>query len=241
MFSDLPKISGNPARGLFISFEGSEGCGKSTQIERIAAKLESLGYPVKTTREPGGTAAGEEIRHLLKFSPAGRALTPEAELLLFTASRAQLVREIIAPALHAGTCVLADRFLDSTAVYQGVARRLDPGIVATINHFAVGDCRPDLTFVLDLDPETARRRLLRRPRPVGEEHDRMEQQAAEFFLAVREGYLALARREPERVRLIDGAKSLADVEGALWAHIEQTLAHRAIAGKGNQTTTPGSP
>ena len=143
-------------RGLFISFEGSEGCGKSTQIQRLAAHLGGLGKNVLLTREPGGTEIGEHLRELLQFSKAGHAMCAETELLLFTASRAQLVREKIAPALAAGTIVLADRFLDSTTVYQGVARRLDPAQVAAINRFAVGDCLPDLTFILDLEPATRR-------------------------------------------------------------------------------------
>ena len=146
-------------RGLFISFEGSEGCGKSTQIQRLAARLTRLEKTLLLTREPGGTEIGEHLRELLQHSPAGHAMCAETELLLFTASRAQLVREKILPALAGGTIVVADRFLDSTTVYQGVARRLDPGQVRAINRFAVGDCLPDLTFILDLDPALARARL----------------------------------------------------------------------------------
>ena len=138
-------------RGLFITFEGSEGCGKSTQIRLLEARLKERGRSVLLTREPGGTSIGEEIRHLLQFSKANSAMKPETELLLFTASRAQIVRELIEPALAEGTTVIADRFMDSTTVYQGVARQIDPAAVAFINHFATGDCRPDLTFVLDLD------------------------------------------------------------------------------------------
>src|SRR5438093_7928702 len=111
------------SRGLFITFEGSEGCGKSTQIERLAKRLESAGRRVIVTREPGGTPIGEYIRHLLKFAPAGHAMKPETELLLFAASRAQIVRELIEPALRDGATVIADRLLDSTTVYQGIARK----------------------------------------------------------------------------------------------------------------------
>src|SRR5579862_3248972 len=161
-------------KGLFITFEGSEGCGKSTQIQRLFQRLESMGLSVILTREPGGTPIGEEIRHLLQFSDVGHAMKPEAELLLFTASRAQLVREVIQPALETGKTVIADRFLDSTTVYQGVARRIPPETVAAVNRFAVGDCMPDMTFVLDLDPDEAKKRLMRRPRPAGAP-DRMEQ------------------------------------------------------------------
>jgi dTMP kinase len=209
-------------RGLFITFEGNEGCGKTTQIQRLAERLRGMGVPLALTREPGGTAIGEEIKHLLQFSKKGRAMVPEAELLLFTASRAQLVRELVEPALAAGTTVIADRFHDSTTVYQGVARAIDAAQVDFINRFAVGACVPDVTLVLDLDLETARARLLRRPRPVGGE-DRMEQQPPEFYAAVREGYLALARREPGRVRLIDGARPADEVEARIWEILQEKI------------------
>src|ERR1043166_2377684 len=139
------------SRGLFITFEGSEGCGKSTQVKRLAARFENGGIPFLLTREPGGTAIGETIRDLLQFAPHNSAMTPETELLLFEASRSQLVREIVEPALARGVCVIADRFFDSTTVYQGAARRLDRQIVERLNTFAVGDCLPDITFVLDVD------------------------------------------------------------------------------------------
>ncbi len=205
--------------GLFISFEGSEGCGKSTQIQRLAARLDGLGKSVLLTREPGGTEIGEQLRHLLQFSPAGHAMCAETELLLFTASRAQLVREKILPALAAGTIVVADRFLDSTTVYQGVARRLAPAQVHAINRFAVGDCLPDLTFILDLDPVTARARLTGRPGAP----DRMESQPAAFFDAVRAGYLALAAENEPRFHLLDAARSADDLEDAIWREIEPRL------------------
>src|SRR5690242_5673657 len=135
----------------FISFEGSEGCGKSTQVRRLTARLEKTAIPFLITREPGGTPIGESIRELLQFAPQSAGMTPETELLLFEASRAQLVREVIKPALERGECVIADRFLDSTTVYQGVARHLDKKIVRQLNAFAVGDCIPDITFLLDVD------------------------------------------------------------------------------------------
>ena len=152
------------ANGIFITFEGSEGCGKSTQVERLAARLSALpdGRKLLTLREPGGTALGEEIRHLLKRTAPGWTVVPEAELLLFAASRAQLVRETIAPTLAVGGVVLCDRFLDSTTVYQGVARRLEVREVAAINDFAAGPRRPDLTFLLDLPSVEALARLQRR-------------------------------------------------------------------------------
>lgn len=203
------------ARGVFISFEGSEGCGKSTQIQRLAEHLRGAGKRVVLTREPGGTEIGEQLRHLLQFSKAGHAMAPETELLLFTASRAQLVREFIEPSLNDGVWVLADRFLDSTTVYQGVARKLDPRQVAAINRFAVGDMLPQLTFVLDLDPTIARRRMLQRPGVP----DRMESQPANFYEAVRLGYLALARENPERVRLLDAAEPIETIASKIWDEV----------------------
>lgn len=203
------------ARGLFITFEGSEGCGKSTQVQRLAARLERDGRAFLLTREPGGTPIGEKIRELLQFAPEGFAMHAEAELLLFEASRAQLVREIIQPALAAGTMVISDRFFDSTTVYQGVARRLAPEIVGQLNRFAIGDCLPDLTFVLDLDVETARLRMLRRVRPTTQV-DRMEAQPPEFYERVSEAYRELAKAESARVFLLDGAQTPDALEAQIW-------------------------
>jgi dTMP kinase len=206
-------------RGLFITFEGSEGCGKSTQISRLAERLKKSGVPLLLTREPGGTPVGEEIRHLLQFSKSNSAMKPETELLLFTASRAQIVRELIEPALAGGKTVIADRFMDSTTVYQGVARKIDAGTVRLINQFAVGSCRPDLTFVLDLDGGIARERLLKRPNPAGVK-DRMEQEPDAFYEQVRAGYLRLAASEPERIRVIDAAGSIEEIEAAIWNGVD---------------------
>jgi dTMP kinase len=201
----------------FITFEGSEGCGKSTQAQRLAARLESLGVPVLVTHEPGGTPIGETIKNLLQFAPQGEAMTPETELLLFEASRSQLVREVIKPALGCGVCVISDRFFDSTTVYQGVARKLDPKLVEQLNQFAVGDCVPDVTLILDLDVATARARLLRRVRPTGP--DRMEQETSEFYERVCAAYRLLARREPERFRLINGARAADEIETEIWSYL----------------------
>jgi len=209
------------SRGLFISFEGSEGCGKSTQIQRLAARLRALNREILLTREPGGTVIGEKIRHLLQHDEAGDAMCPETELLLFTASRAQLARELIAPALETGKTVIADRFLDSTTVYQGVARRINPESVAAINLFAVGTIMPDVTFVLDLDNTTARERMRQRG---GTVPDRMENQPAAFYEAVRQGYQTLAANDPKRVRLIDAAPDPDAVEAAIIQQLTPLLA-----------------
>src|SRR6267154_1193309 len=144
-----------------ITFEGSEGCGKSTQVKRLAAHLEKWGIAPAVLRKPGA-AIGKAIRHLLQHSEDNHAMTPETELLLFEANRSQLVREKIQPARRRGEWVICDRFFDSTTVYQGAARQLDPGLVEKLNAFAVGDCVPDLTFVLDIDRATAQSRLWNR-------------------------------------------------------------------------------
>ncbi len=205
-------------RGALITFEGSEGCGKSTQVKRLASRLEQAGARVLITREPGGTAIGEKIRDLLQFAPESSAMTPETELLLFEASRSQLVRETIRPALEQGAVVISDRFFDSTTVYQGVARKLEPAVVATLNDFAVGADRPDLTIILDVDVATARARMLRRVRPV-QALDRMEQEPLEFYERVCEGYRELARREPARIRLLDGTRSPDEIENEIWREV----------------------
>jgi dTMP kinase len=213
------------ARGAFITFEGSEGCGKSTQVKRLAARLEQGGVRTLVTREPGGTAIGEKIRDLLQFAPESFAMTPETEVLLFEASRAQLVRETIQPALDQGTVVISDRFFDSTTVYQGVARKLSPDIVATLNAFAVGNTRPDLTFILDIDVETARNRMLRRVRPVAVK-DRMEEEPIEFYERVCQGYRELAMSEPDRFILIDGAQSPDLIEEQIWDAFQSKIQTR---------------
>jgi dTMP kinase len=196
----------------FVTFEGSEGSGKSTQAERLASHLQRSGIPCVLTREPGGTPIGESIRELLQFAPHNSSMTPETELLLFEASRSQLVREVIKPALERGICVIADRFSDSTTVYQGAARRLDREIIRRFNAFAIGDCVPDVTFVLDADAGTAESRMRKKPRRA----DRMEQQPAEFYERVREGYRQLALHESGRIVLIDGARDADDIEKEIW-------------------------
>jgi dTMP kinase len=195
----------------FITFEGSEGSGKSTQVQRLAARLERSGVPYLLTREPGGTPIGETIRELLQFASHNARMTAEAELLLFEASRSQLVREIIKPARERGLCVIADRFFDSTTVYQGAARNLDREMVERLNGFAVGDCIPNVTFALDIDAATAKSRMHKPRRP-----DRMEQQPDEFYERVREAYRDLAAREPNRIVLIDGSGGPDEIENEIW-------------------------
>ena len=206
--------------GLLITFEGGEGCGKSTQITALKARLEAMGKTVVQTREPGGTPLGESVRNLLQYDDAGQGMSPEAELLLFAASRAQHVRELIAPAIAEGQIVLCDRFLDSTTVYQGVARAIDSKKVDTINQFAIGDTKPDLTILIDLPPEIGLARVHARN---DGKLDRMEKEAIEFFQAVRQGYLDLAKSEPKRFLVLDGSQSVEELETQIWQRIEATF------------------
>lgn len=200
------------ARLPFITFEGTEGCGKSTQVKRLAARMQKANIPLLVTREPGGTTIGEKIKKLLQFDPDSAAMTAETELLLFAASRSQLVREVIMPALARGECVISDRFYDSTTVYQGAARKLNAHFVRELNAFAINDCQPDITFVFDVDLATAQTRMqqtARRP-------DRMEQEPAEFYERVRQGYRDLAARESKRIVMIDGAQTPDNIENEVW-------------------------
>jgi dTMP kinase len=199
----------------FITFEGSEGSGKSTQAERLSARLQRYSVPCILTREPGGTPIGESVRELLQFAPHNASMTPETELLLFEASRSQLVREVIKPALERGMCVIADRFFDSTTVYQGAARKLDREMIERLNGFAVSNCVPDITFVLDVDAATAESRMQHEPRKA----DRMEQQPTEFYERVREGYRRLAAHEPARIVLIDGSRDADKIETEIWENL----------------------
>jgi dTMP kinase len=198
--------------GLLISFEGSEGCGKSTQIRLLQARLEKAGLRARTLREPGSTAVGERVRDLLQHEKQVHGMVPEAELLLFAASRAQLVREVLRPALAGGETIILDRFLDSTTVYQGVARGLPLAAVAAVNAFAVGEVMPHLTIVLDMDVELARQRIL----ASGRELDRMEQQPIEFFERVRQGYLQLAAQHPQRIVVLHAGETADALAEKIW-------------------------
>ena len=204
--------------GKFITFEGGEGCGKTTHIKRVVGRLRESGRTVLELREPGGTDVGEQIRQVLQYSKQSVRMLAETELLLFCASRAQLVREVIQPALAAGQIVIADRFCDSTTVYQGAGRQLDAAVVQFINKFAIGDCRPDLTLVIDLDPRIGLERARGR-----ELFDRMENQSLEFYDRVRQGYLTLARHEPARIKIVDGNQSLGAVEQQIWEWLQHGL------------------
>ncbi len=206
--------------GRLISFEGSEGSGKSTQIARLAAHFQKIGREVVTTREPGGTEIGEQIRNIIVHNSKGDEMCAETELLLFTAARAQLVREVITPALGRGVIVLSDRYLDSSTVYQGIARNLAADPVAQVNRFAVGSIMPDLTIVIDVPTEVSLARLKQRASDLP---DRMERENVDFYNKVREGYLVLAKGMPERFIVVDGTKTEDSIEKKIWSEVQARL------------------
>jgi dTMP kinase len=200
-------------RGKFITFEGLDGTGKSTQMRKLAGALRAAGHKVVETREPGGTATGEKIRRVLLDSKT-EGLAPLAEMALMFASRAQHIAEVIQPALERGQIVLCDRFTDSTEAYQGGGRKLGSEVVLKLHHILCGDLQPDLTILLDSDPGKSVGRARRRneqashraSKNVGKHHsdeNRFEQQNRAFFVRVHEGYLAIAAREPQRVVVVD--------------------------------------
>ena len=212
-------LKSKPA-GKFISFEGSEGSGKSTQIARLAEHLQQTGREVVTTREPGGTEIGEQIRNIIVHNSKGDEMCAETELLLFTAARAQVVREVIAPALVRGAVVLSDRFLDSSTVYQGIGRNLAADPVSQINRFAVGNVMPNLTIVIDVPTEVGLARIRQRASDLP---DRMERENIDFYKKIREGYLLLASGMPDRVVVIDGTLSQDALEKKIWTIVKERL------------------
>jgi dTMP kinase len=206
--------------GKLISFEGSEGSGKSTQIARLASHVQKINREVVATREPGGTEIGEQIRNIIVHNSKGDEMCPETELLLFTAARAQVVREVIVPALSRGAIVLSDRYLDSSTVYQGIARNLAPGPVSDINQFAVGNVMPDLTIVIDVPTEVSLARIRQRASDLP---DRMERENIAFYTKVREGYLLLAQQWPQRVVVVDGTLSPDALDKMIWNEVQKYL------------------
>lgn len=209
--------------GLLITFEGTEGSGKSTQISLLAEHLRAQGRIVRTVREPGGTPIGEEIRHTLKHSAANHAMTPEAELLLMNASRAQLVREVIRPALARGEIVLCDRFYDSTTAYQGYGRQLDLKLVSAMIEVAVGKTRPDLTLLLMVPQQVSEERRLARQSTLPFMRDRMEEGDRAFFARVATGYQAIAAAEPQRVRQLEATGEVLLIHQAIVQTVEPLL------------------
>ncbi len=204
-------------RGVFITFEGVEGAGKTTQLRRIEERLRQQGYTVVVTREPGGTPISEAIRRLL-LDTASAGMAPLTELLLYEAARAQHVAERILPALEKGEIVLCDRFADSTSAYQGAGRNLEPEVVRTLHRIAAGGLSPDITILLDLP---VREGLLRASR--NGEKDRIESEPLAFHERVREQFRQLAREEPDRIKVVDATQPVAAVSNEIWHYIQGAL------------------
>jgi len=210
---------------VFISFEGPEGAGKSTQVRLLAAALRARGHDVLCVREPGGTPLGEQIRALLLETPGVR-FSARAEVLLFCAARAQLVADVLQPTLADGRIVLADRYADSTRVYQGCARGLDSQALAAVVSFATGGLAPDLTFLLDLPADVG----LARKRRDGGEWNRLDQESLAYHRAVRRGFLALAAQEPGRWRVLDAERPTEALAAEVLAVVLERLAEPVAGG-----------
>jgi dTMP kinase len=206
------------ARGRFITFEGGEGAGKSTQLKRLAERLRGRGLEVVATREPGGSPGAEAIRELVLNGAADR-WSPVTETLLMYAARRDHVERVIRPALEQGAWVVCDRFADSTRAYQGAGGGTDPGFIAALEQHVLGETRPDLTLIFDLPPEAG----LARAQARGGEM-RFESKGLAFHQRLRDGFLAIARAEPERCALVDAAGAMDEVEAAVWAAVEARLA-----------------
>lgn len=219
-------------RGTFITFEGPEGGGKSTHARLLADRLRAIGKSVLLTREPGGTPTGEAIRTLLQHDGAGEAPVNRAEVLLFCASRAQLVERVITPALARGEWVICDRFTDSTLAYQGYGRGLDLPELRVMNAFATGGVVPDLTLLLDVDAETGLARIAQRHGANGHVPDRIEREALRFHQRLRQGFLELAANEPKRFRVIDTRPPSAAVAAAVWQAVDDGLKVGRFKGQG---------
>lgn len=204
------------ARGYFITFEGPEGGGKSTQIRALARRLEADGKRVLCLREPGGTVTGDAIRKILQQGPGGEPIVPPAELMLFAASRAQLVAHRIRPALAAGDWVLCDRFFDSTTAYQGFGRGFDRHTLGLLQELATGGLVPDMTVLLDVEVRLGLERIRRRAGQAEQGLDRIESENTDFHERVRRGFLALAAEQPGRFRVIAADQDPARIEAEIW-------------------------
>lgn len=215
-------------RGLFITFEGPEGSGKSTQLRSLARRLRGAGESVLETAEPGGTAIGLQIRRVL-LDTKNQELCPTAELLLMFAARAQNVDQSILPALAKGDAVLCDRFTDSTLVYQGEARDLGADVVFEVDRIACRGLVPDLTILVDIDVETGLARAHRRNQRTRDTETRIDEQSIGFHRKVRAAYQKLAQEEPDRIRVVDGSRLELDVALDIWAIVEALRARKAQA------------
>jgi dTMP kinase len=220
-----------PGRGRFVTFEGGEGTGKSTQIGKLAERLEAARTHVVVTREPGGSAGAEIIRHLV-LSGMGKLLGADAETLLFAAARDDHVRAVILPALNQGAWVLCDRFFDSTRAYQGRVGHVTPGLLSAMQRVTIGDLKPDLTIILDVPVEVGLKRAA--ARRAGRTPDRFESEDLRFHQELRDAYREIAAAEPERCVLIDATADVGTVAAKIWA----TLCDRLLAPPAGSLASP---
>lgn len=209
-------------KGLFITFEGGEGCGKSTQAKLLADYLVSVGKDVLLVREPGGTGLGESIRTILK-TKGGDEPCDKAELFLFLAARAQLVEKVLKPALAEGKWVVCDRFIDSTVAYQGYGRGMDVAQILSANSFACAGLKPDVTFLLDLDIDTAHGRMRARETATNTQADRIELAGDGFHSRLRNGFLELAAKEPERFVVLDASAPADEIANKIRVKLDWTI------------------
>ncbi len=206
------------ARGKFITFEGSEGSGKSTQINLLCEYLKSERHPVLFVREPGGVKISEKIRDIL-LDVKNQEMNQECEMLLYMAARAQLVEEVVQPALKQGKIVICDRFLDSTVVYQGYGHRMDVAFIRKVGRFVTQGCDPDLTFLFDIDASKGLARIKRAK-------DRIEKRAMAYHRRVRDGYLEIARREPRRIKVIPSEQSIEEIHDQVVKYVNRLLSKK---------------
>jgi len=218
--------------GRFITFEGLDGCGKSTQLALASELLRRLGYSVTATREPGGTPVGQKIRDVVVNASPG-SVSPLTELALMFAARAQHIEQVILPALQRGEVILCDRFTDSSVAYQGYGRGVALDTIRALDGLLCQGARPDLTLLLDVDAQKSLRRTAARNWEARQQDSRFEKEGMEFFERVRKGYLEIARQQPERVKIVDGSGSIAEVQEAVRRIIEEFL------GKENRESAHG--
>jgi len=208
---------------MFITFEGPEGCGKTTQVSHLVERLLSVGYDVVRLREPGGTPLGEALRNIVQHDLVGSDISPRAETLLFEASRAQLVYEVINPAIERGAIVVCDRFIDSTLAYQGYGRHFKLDTISALNAFAIDNVYPTLTFMLELNTEDGFERISRN-RPDGAPLDRMEREGLEFHKRVNDGYRQLAQHtDRNRMVIIDASQTIPTIHTLIWERVMEEL------------------
>jgi len=213
-------------KGFFITLEGIDGCGKTTQARLLAEHLAGKGMSVVRSREPGGTGIGLKIRSIL-LDPGHNGMNPVTEMLLYSADRAQHISEVIEPALASGKVVICDRFADATTAYQGYARGIDLDLVGTLEEIATRGCSPDLTVLLDIPVEEALGRAIGRNNTHGTGHEgRFEEESAAFHEKVRQGYLAIAQCEPERVKIIDATGSVEEIQARIRAAVDKVIGRR---------------